>query len=144
MAERKDTQFEPGRLKVRVVTPERVLLEADATAVTLPGLSGVLEVLPAAAPLLTAVGAGELTVAGGAQGEQRLIVARGFGEVLPDRVTVLVEYAETPDKVDKQAAEAQLQAGQKAVIEAGQDPERYQSARLTVLEAEAKLGRVGG
>ncbi len=143
MAERKDTQFEPGRLKVRVVTPERVLLEADAATVTLPGLSGVLEVLPAAAPLLTAIGAGELLVTGSSGGEQTLIVARGFAEILPDRVTVLVEYAEAPDAVDKAAAEEQLRAGQKAVEEAGQDPERYGSARLTVLEAEAKLGQVG-
>ncbi len=145
MADRKDTQFEQGRLKVRVVTPERVLLEADATTVTLPGLSGVLEVLPAAAPLLTAIGAGELLVTGGsgASGEQRLIIARGFAEILPDRVTVLVEYAEEPKAVDKKAAEQQLKIGQKAVEEAGQDPERYQSARLTVLEAEAKLGRAG-
>ena len=143
MADRKDTQFEQGRLKVRVVTPERVLLEADATTVTLPGLSGVLEVLPAAAPLLTAIGAGELVVTGGAGGEQKLIIARGFAEILPDRVTVLVEYAEEPKAVDKKAAEQQLKIGQKAVEEAGQDPERYQSARLTVLEAEAKLGRAG-
>ena len=144
MAEKDNTQFEQGRLKVRVVTPERVLLEADATTVTLPGLSGVLEVLPAAAPLLTAIGAGELIVTGGSsKGEQKLIVARGFAEVLPDRVTVLVEYAEAPSAVDKKAAEQQLQAGQKAVGEAGQDPERYGAARLMVAEAEAKLGRMG-
>ncbi len=140
-----NTQFEQGRLKVRVVTPERVLIETDAVSVTLPGLSGVLEVLPAAAPLLTAIGAGELTIAGGsgASREQKLIVARGFAEVLPDRVTVLVEYAEEPKAVDKKAAEQQLQAGQQAEKEAGQDPDKYAQARLTVLEAEAKLGRAG-
>ena len=128
-----------------MVTPERILLEADAVSVTLPGSSGVLEVLPAAAPLLTAISAGELVVTGGsvAQREQRFIVARGFAEILPDRVTILVEYAEEPKAVDKKAAEQQLQAGQKAEQEAGQDPDKYAQARLTVLEAEAKLGRAG-
>ena len=149
MADQSNTQFQQNRLKVRVVTPERVLVEAEATSVVLPGEAGVLEVLPGAAPLLTAIGAGELVVSGdtGASGSagsgQKLIVARGFAEVLPDRVTVLVEYAETPDTVDKRAAEKQLQDGQKQVAEAGQDPARYGAARMVVLEAEAKLGRSG-
>ena len=146
MADSKDTQFQQNRLKVRVVTPERVLVETDATSVVLPGEAGVLEVLPGAAPLLTAIGAGELVVSGGSGSSsagQKLVVARGFAEVLPDRVTVLVEYAEAPDAVDKRAAEKQLQDGQKQVAEAGQDPARYGAARLVVLEAEAKLGRSG-
>ena len=153
MANARNTQFEGGRLKVRVVTPERILLEVDATSVVLPGESGVLEVLPGAAPLLTAIGAGELLVtgvsggadggAGSGAGDGRLIVARGFAEVLPDRVTVLVECGERPEAVDRPAAERQLADGQKQVADAGQDPERYRAARLVVLEAEAKLGRAG-
>ncbi len=137
-------QFEQNRLKIRVVTPERILVDTNATSVTLPGETGVLEALPGAAPLLTAIGAGDLLITGGdAGGEQRFVVARGFAEILPDRVTVLVEYAEEPDKVDKAAAEQQLKDGQKQVSDAGDDPQRYAAARLTVLEAEAKLGRSG-
>ena len=138
-----DTDFPQGKLKVRVVTPERLLIDTDASSVTIPGLAGVLEVLPGAAPLLTAIGAGDLLLAGAEDGAQRFIIARGFAEVLPDRVTVLAEYAEAPDAVDKAAAEQQLKDGEKQVAEAGDDPNRYAAARLTVLEAEAKLGRQG-
>ena len=141
-----ESHFAPGRLKVRVVTPEQILVDTDAASITLPGETGVLEALPGAAPLLTAIGAGELIVRGGeggAGGEQKFVVARGFAEVLPDRVTVLVEYAEAPDKVDHAAAEQQLQDGQKQVGEAGDDPRKYDAARQVVLEAEAKLGRAG-
>ncbi len=137
------TQFDQAKLKVRVVTPEHILVDTNAESITLPGLAGVLELLPGAAPLMTAIGAGDLTVAGGEGGEQKYVVARGFAEILPDRVTVLVEYAESPDKVNKQAAEQQLQDGQKQQQEAGDDPTRYAAARLVVLEAEAKLGRAG-
>ena len=143
VADANQTQFEQNRLKVRVVTPERILIDTDAASVTLPGEAGVLEALPGAAPLLTAIGAGELLLGGGAGGDQRLVVARGFAEVLPDRVTVLVEYAEQPDAVDKGAAEQLLRDGQKQEQDAGQDPGKYQAARLMVLEAEAKLGRTG-
>ena len=135
--------FDASRLKLRVVTPERILLDTNVASVTLPGLSGVLEVLPGAAPLMTAIGAGMLSIAGEEGGEQRFVVARGFAEVLPDRVTVLVEYAEAPDAVDKAAAEQQLQQGQRQEQEAGDDPRKYAAARLTVVEAAARLGRVG-
>ena len=54
MADANQTQFEQNRLKVRVVTPERILIDMDAASVTLPGEAGVLEALPGAAPLLTA------------------------------------------------------------------------------------------
>ncbi len=148
MAETNTAQFEQNKLKVRVVTPEHVLVDTDAASITLPGQSGVLEAMPGAAPLLTAIGAGELVVRGGSDGagqgaEQKFIVARGFAEVLPDRVTVLVEYAEKPEAVDKAAAEKLLQDGQKQVQEAGQDPVKYDAARLVVVEAEAKLGKQG-
>jgi F-type H+-transporting ATPase subunit epsilon len=115
-------------------------VDTDATSIVLPGQAGVMEVLPGAAPLMTAIGAGLLTVRGGGEGDQTFVVARGFAEVLPDRVTVLTEYAEMPDAVDKQAAQQLLDDGQKAVQEAGQDPARYDRARLMVVEAEAKLG----
>lgn len=139
-----ETTFEGNRLKVRVVTPERILVDTDATAVTMPGQAGVLEVMPGASPLLLAIGAGDLIIAGGeAGGDQKFVVARGFAEVLPDRVTVLVEYAAKPEEVDKAAAEQLLQEGQKRQSEAGQDPAKYDAARQMVLEAEAKLGRPG-
>ena len=137
------TQFDQARLKVRVGTPERILIDTNAVSVTLPGQAGVLEVLPGAAPLMTAIGAGDLVLAGSEGGEQKFIVARGFAEVLPDRVTVLVEYAESPDAVDKTRAEQQLREGEKQVSEAGDDPQKYAAARMVVLEAEAKLGRAG-
>ncbi len=133
--------FDGSKLKVRVVTPERILLDGDAASVSLPGLAGILEVLPGAAPLMTAIGAGPLVLTGGGAGEQKFVVARGFAEVLPDRVTVLVEYAETPEGVNQAEAEQQLSEGQKLEQEAGDDPAKYESARLAVAEAEAKLGR---
>jgi F-type H+-transporting ATPase subunit epsilon len=40
-----------GLLKVRLVTPDRVLLDATAEAVELPSMSGYLEALYGAAPV---------------------------------------------------------------------------------------------
>ncbi len=50
-----------NQLRVRLVTPERTLFEADASAVELPSKSGYMEVLYGHAPLMAELGAGDVT-----------------------------------------------------------------------------------
>lgn len=138
-----------GQLRVRLVTPDRILVDQTADAVDVPGKSGYIEVLYGHAPLLSAIGAGEVRLHGGeAPGSsgpaQRYSVARGFVEVLPDRVTILAETAEKPEEIDTGAAQEQLQHGQQLWNEAGEDPEKYKHANEVIAEAEAKLASAGG
>ena len=58
-----------GLLKVRLVTPDRLLVDATAEAVELPSMSGYLEVLYSHAPLLSELGAGEVRLHGGTSGD---------------------------------------------------------------------------
>lgn len=133
----------PDQLKVRLVTPDRILVDQTVDAVEVPGKSGCFEVLYGAAPLLSEIGAGEVRLHGGEAGDQRYIVARGFVEVLPDRVTILAESAEKPDEVDTAAVQEQLQYGQQLWNDAGEDPEKYKHANEVIAEAEAKLDSAG-
>src|SRR5580658_7822140 len=116
------------QLKVRLVVPDRILVDQTVEAVEIPGKDGYFEVLYGAAPLLSEIGAGEVRLHGGEAGEQRYVVARGFVEVLPDRVTILAEEAEKPEEVDTGAVQEQLQHGQKLWNEAGEDPDKYAHA----------------
>src|SRR5580658_11379132 len=95
-----ETTSNTGLLAVRLVTPDRILLEATAEAVELPSTSGYLETLYGAAPLLAELGAGEVRLHGGTSGEQKFFVAWGFVEVLPERVTILAETAMHPNEID--------------------------------------------
>ena len=136
---------ETNQLRVRLVTPERVLFEADASAVELPAKNGYMEVLFGAAPLLAELGAGDVTVhgatgdAGAAQGDSRYNVSWGFVEVLPDRVTILASDALKPEEIDVPRAKEQLDRGQKMWNEAGESEEAYTEALHVIAEAEAKL-----
>jgi len=130
-------------LKVRLVTPDRILVDQTADAVEVPGKSGVFEVLYGHAPLLSEIGAGEVRLHGGEAGEQRYVVARGFVEVLPDRVTILAESAEKPEEINSGEVEQQLQHGQQLWNEAGDDAEKYAHANEVMREAEAKLAGAG-
>jgi len=139
-----ETTSNSGLLAVRLVTPDRVLLDATAEAVELPAMSGYLEALYGAAPLLAELGAGEVRLHGGSSGDQKFFVAWGFVEVLPERVTILAETALHPNEIDTAEAQKELQEGQKLWNEAGDDGEKYDEANAVTRKAEEKIASAQG
>lgn len=139
-----ETTNNSGQLQVRLVTPDRVLLDATADAVELPSASGYLEALYGHAPLLAELGAGEVRLHGGTSGDQKFFVAWGFVEVLPERVTILAETALPPQDIDVAAAQQELQQGQKMWSEAGDDAHKYDEANAVTREAEALIASAEG
>ena len=103
--------------KLEIVTPEKKVVDTAATEAQIPGKNGYLGVLPGHAPLITELAIGEVTYRAGGE-EQRLAVAWGFAEVLPDKVTILAESAERPNEINverarkaKELAEQRLTSG---------------------------------
>lgn len=139
-----ETTTNTGQLAVRLVTPDRVLLDATADAVELPSMSGYLEALYGAAPLLAELGAGEVRLHGGTSGDQKFFVAWGFVEVLPERVTILAETALHPSEIDRAEAQRELQEGEKLWQEAGDDGDKYDEANAVTRRAEEKLASAEG
>lgn len=133
-----------GTLAVRLVTPDRVVVDATADAVELPSASGYLEALYGHAPLLAELGAGEVRLHGGTSGDQKFFVAWGFVEVLPERVTILAEEALRPDEIDRAEAETELQTGERLWTEAGDDGQKYDDANAITRKAEEKLASAEG
>ena len=136
------------QLRVRLVTPERILFEADASAVELPSKTGYMEVLYGHAPLMAELGAGDVTihqVADAAQAGKptRYNVSWGFVEVLPNRVTILASDALKPGEIDLPRAEQQLDRGLNLWKQAGESVEAYDEALRVISEAEAKIVSAG-
>ncbi len=131
---------ESNSLRVRLVTPERILFEQTADAVELPAKNGYMEVLYGHAPLLAELGAGDVRVHGGGEGgEQIYNVSWGFVEVLPDRVTILANDALKPEEIDVNRAQQQLDRGLQMWNEAGESEQAFDKALQVISEAEAKL-----
>jgi len=136
---------EANQIRVRLVTPERVLLEQAADSVDLPSKSGYFEVLYGHAPTVAELGAGDVIVHGGLSGaeggksDSRYNVSWGFVEVLPDRVTILANDALKPAEIDVPRAEQQLDRGLKLWREAGESEDAYTEALRVIAEAEAKI-----
>jgi F-type H+-transporting ATPase subunit epsilon len=134
---------ENNLIRVRLVTPERTMCELAATAVELPSKTGYFEVLYGHAPLMAELGAGDVIVHGGSDGEagsvQRYNVSWGFVEVLGDRVTILASDALKPEEIDVPRANEQLARGHKQWDQAGDSEDAYTEALRVIHEAEAKL-----
>jgi F-type H+-transporting ATPase subunit epsilon len=130
---------ETNQLRVRLVTPERTLFDHPASAVELPAKNGYMEVLYGHAPLVAELGAGDVTLHGGPDGDQTYNVSWGFVEVLPDRVTILASDALKPEEIDVPRAHEQLDRGLEEWKKAGDSSEAYAKALHVIAEAEAKL-----
>lgn len=79
-------------LKVSVISPEKVLFEGSARAVSAPAFDGEMGILPMHAPLMTLLGKGTLRLET-AEGERRFNVEGGFLQVVDDQVRVVTENA---------------------------------------------------
>ena len=139
-----ETLDNSGLMQVRLVTPDKLLVNATASAVELPAMSGYMEALYGAAPLLAELGAGEVRLHGGTSGDQVYFVAWGFVEVLPDRVTILAETALHPNEIDPAEAQAELARSQEMWDEAGDDQDKYDEANAVARVAEEKIASSQG
>ncbi|MGA2415740.1 MAG: F0F1 ATP synthase subunit epsilon [Candidatus Sulfotelmatobacter sp.] len=130
--------------QLEIVTPEKKVVETAAEEIQIPGKNGYLGVLPGHAPLITELAVGEIKFHAGAE-QQRLAVAWGFAEVLPDKVTILAESAERPGDIDverarkaKARAEERLSSGDPNVdVERALNALQKADTRLEVAEKKA-------
>lgn len=88
--------------------------------------------MPAHAPLITALGIGEISYRSNGQ-THHLAVAGGFAEVLAHKVTILAETAEWPHEIDIRRADEAKNRAQKRLKGAG--------ANVDWARAEAALAR---
>src|ERR1041385_8987707 len=103
---------------LKIVTPERLVVETTAEELQIPGKKGYLGILPGHAPLITELAVGEITYRSGAKSE-RVAVAWGFAEVLPDKVTILAETAEKAGDIDLDRAQRSRQRAEERLTKGG-------------------------
>ena len=129
--------------QLEIVTPEKMLVKNQAEEMQLPGKNGYLGIMPGHAPLITELAVGEITYRENST-EQKLAVAWGFAEVLPNKVTILAESAERPAEIDtdrarkaKERAEQRLTSGDASIdVERALDALQRAETRLDVASAK--------
>src|SRR6476660_8556113 len=123
--------------QLEIVTPEKLVVRDTAEEIQIPGRNGYLGVLPGHAPLITELGAGEISYRANGQ-LHRFSMAWGFAEVLPDRVTVLAETVEPAEEIDVPRAQQSL-ANAEDLLKKAQSESEFALATDKIRRAEARL-----
>ena len=101
-----------------VITPERAVLDCDATFVAMPAHDGEIGLLRGRAPLVCKLAIGKLRVQTEA-GMEIFYVDGGFAEMADNELTVLTEDARRAEEIDRGEVEELLE---KARARAAGDP----------------------
>ena len=112
---------ERKRLAVRLLTPEGAVYDDVAYMVIAPSIQGEVGILPRHTPFIAFLKMGETRIKLLDDTEVVFATSEGYLSVEEDQVLLLVEQAERADEIDRERAQAALQAAEEAIAAAGED-----------------------
>ena len=124
-------------LNVRVITPDKVVWDADANELILPSSTGQIGILTDHAPLLTALDIGVMRLKSN-DNWTSIVIMEGFAEVEENKVTILCNGAEEGSSIDLKTAQAELEKVTLLVDEATTKKEKIE-ATIELRKAKARL-----
>ncbi len=129
------------RIQLRIVTPDRTVVDTPVEAVGAMGTEGAFTALPGHLPFLTDLQPGLLWYQ--AEGRIRdLAVSGGFIEIQPDHASVLADSAEYLEEIDVERAERALKKAEERLAKARTDAQSAANGDLKdITEASASLNR---
>ncbi len=127
----------PAHVQLHIVSPDRSLVSEQVDEVEIPGADGYFGVLPGHTPLLATLQVGQLWYRQG-QEKHYLLLAFGFAEVQPDRVTILAQIAEKADEIDIARAEAAKKRAEERLSKPTMDMD-FERARIAMMKALIRL-----
>jgi F-type H+-transporting ATPase subunit epsilon len=127
-----------AKIRLDIVTAERLVYSEDVDEVVAPGVNGQLGILPQHTTLMTMLAPGELMVKQGGA-EINLAVSGGFMEVRPDHVIILADTAERADEIDLARAEEARKRAEAAMAEAPVGAEASLAAEAALQRALTRL-----
>ena len=131
------------QLQLEVVTPERRVLAAAVSSVTVPGRNGDMQILPGHAALISELQTGVLAYNQGGT-PQQLHVSGGFIEVNNDKVSVLAEIAERPEEIDAARARLAREHTEKQLGSWSGSEEDFEKARAKLERSMVRLQLASG
>jgi F-type H+-transporting ATPase subunit epsilon len=126
-------------IRTEIVSQDRIVYQGEADIVELPGVDGVMGILPNHSPLLTSLQFGIITVRS-KKDEYYFTVAGGVVEVQPDQITVLADAAENVAEIDVARAEAAKQRAEDMLKEGiPADQDRYLKIQAALRRSNLRI-----
>src|ERR1039457_6944978 len=123
--------------KLEITTPERLVVSVDVESAQIPGKAGYMGILPHHAALISELTAAPMEYVAGGRTE-KLAISEGYVEVLPNRVSILVERAEKAEEIDAPRAEAAKKRAEERISKSGKDID-IERASISLARAMARL-----
>jgi F-type H+-transporting ATPase subunit epsilon len=126
------------KIRLRVVTPTRLVLDEEVDEVTAPGELGEFGVLPNHIAFLSTLVAGVLTYKQGAK-TQTLAVSGGYAEVLNNVMTVLATASEFPWEIDVPRAQRAKEQAERLLAGLNYEEKDFKVAEAALQKALVRL-----
>ncbi len=130
------------KIKLRVVTPSRLLFDEEVDEVTGPGALGEFGVLPNHISFLSLLEPGEMSYKQGTA-KRYLAVSGGYAEVLDNVMTVLAPAAEFAAEIDTARAQQAKERAEKQARELSYGEKDFNVAEAAVRRALVRLQVAG-
>ncbi|AFY69184.1 ATP synthase F1 subcomplex epsilon subunit [Thalassoporum mexicanum PCC 7367] len=129
-------------LKVKVISPDQVVVDDEAEEVILPSTTGQLGILTDHVPLLTALDIGVMRLRKD-KSWQSIALMGGFAEIEENELTILVNGAQTSSDIDADAARNELVAAEERLskVDSSNKQEKLQ-AEQALRRARARVQAV--
>lgn len=115
-------------MKLKIVAPERIFYEGDASFLEFTTTEGEMGIYPEHIPLTAIIAPGVLKIHEGGNVKEAALMS-GFVQILKDSVTILAESVEWPDEIDmNRAKEAEIRARRRIKDDDGVDMNRAELA----------------
>jgi len=126
------------KIRLRIVTPTRLLIDEEVDEVTAPGVMGEFGVLPNHIAFLTLLVPGEISYKQGMT-KHYLAVSGGYAEVLNNVMTVLATAAEFASDINTNQARQAKEIAEKRMEELNYEDKEYNTADIALRWANARL-----
>jgi F-type H+-transporting ATPase subunit epsilon len=131
------------KIRLRLVTPSRLLLDEEVDEVTAPGALGEFGVLPNHISFLSLLEPGEMSYKQGAT-RHYLAISGGYAEVLANVMTVLAPAAEFAGEIDTHRAQRAKETAEKSMGELlDRENKEFSAAAAAQQRAQARLQVAG-
>ena len=130
-----------GTFRLRIVTPERQLLDEDVEEVVAPGAAGEFGVLPDHITFLTVLAPGRLVYKSGGR-RHVLAIFGGYAEVADNVMTVLADGAELVSEIDSARTEQMLRDAEAKLAALAPAAPDFAIIRRSFDESTARLAAV--
>jgi len=127
-----------NKIKLEVVTPDKLLLSKDVEVVVCTGVDGEFGVLAGHVPFLSALAIGELRFRDG-NATDYAAVSGGFAEVTGDKVTVLAEAAELAREIDVDRAKRARERAEQRLAKTAAEQLEYSRAEAALQRAMLRM-----